>query len=83
MSRQLRPILLAVAVGCLAIGGAVAANVALLGLVDQPHDRIGQLQLQLARSPAAHSSTAKTPTPMLVVTVPSAPRADVEAGPDD
>ena len=83
MSRQLRPILLAVAVGCLAIGGAVAANVALLGLVDQPHDRVGQLQLRLARSPAAHSSTAKTPTPMLVVTVPPAPRADVEAGPDD
>jgi hypothetical protein len=83
MSRDLRPILLVVAVGCLAIGGAVAANVALLGLVDQPHGRVGQLQLRLARPPAAQSAPAKTPTPTLVVTVPSAPPADVEAGPDD
>jgi hypothetical protein len=83
MSRHLRPVLLVLAVGCLAIGGAVAANVALLGLVDQPHDRVGKLQLRLARSPAVQSPTAKNPTSALVVSVPSAPRADVEGGPDD
>lgn len=83
MSRHLRPIFLVVAVGCLAIGGAVAANVALLGLVDRPHDRVGQLQLRLARPPAAQSSTAKTPTPTLVVTPAPAPRVDEKRGPDD
>jgi hypothetical protein len=83
MSRHLRPVVLAVAIGCLAIGGAVAANIALLGLVDQPNDRVGQLQLRLARPAAAASSSAKTPAPTLVVTAPSARRADVEAGPDD
>ena len=83
MSRHLRPVALAVAIGCLAIVGAVAANVALLGLVDRPNDRVGQLQLRLARPATAASSSAKTPAPALVVTAPSAPRADVEAGPDD
>lgn len=83
MSRHLHPVVLAVAIGCLAIAGAVAANVALLGLVDQPQDRVGQLQLRLARPPAEQSPTSKTPTPTLVVTAAPAPQADVEAGPDD
>jgi hypothetical protein len=83
MSRRLLPIGLAVAIGCLAAGGAVAANVALLGLADRPHDRVGHLQLRLARPPTAQSSTAKTPTPTLVVTAAPAPRVDEETGADD
>ena len=42
MSRHVRHVVLAVAIGCLAIAGALAANVALLGLVDRPHGRVGQ-----------------------------------------
>lgn len=79
MSRHVRHTVLAVAIGCLAVAGALAANVALLGLVDQPQGRVGKLQLRLTQPPAP----AKTPTPTLVVTAPPAPRADVETGPDD
>jgi hypothetical protein len=83
MSRHLRPVVLAVLLACLAIAGAIAANVALLGLVDRPHDRVGQLQLRLTRPAAVQSPTATTPTPTLVVTAPPAPRDDEGAGPDD
>jgi hypothetical protein len=83
MSRHLRPVVLAVAVGCLAIGGAVAANVALLRLVDQPQGRVGQLQLRFARQPATRSPTAKSPAPTLVMTAAPAPRGDERPGPDD
>jgi hypothetical protein len=83
MSRHVRQTVLAVAIGCLAIGGAVSANLALLGLVDRPHDRVGRLQLRLATPPTPQSSSTRAPTPTLVVTAPSAPRVEVEAGPDD
>ena len=77
----MRHILLAVAVGCLAIGGALAANVALLGLADRPHDRVGQLQLRLDHRPATHPSAPAAP--VLVETTPPLPRVDEEEGSDD
>jgi hypothetical protein len=83
MSRNVRAVVLAVALGCLAIAGAVAANVALLGLVDRPHGRVGQLRLRLARPPTTASPTANTPAPALVVTAPPASGGDEERGPDD
>jgi hypothetical protein len=81
VSRRVRRIVLTVAVACLAIGAAVAANIALLGLANRPRDRVGQLQLRLDKPPAAQSSA--TPTPILVVTAPPTPRDDSESGPDD
>jgi hypothetical protein len=82
MSRQhVRRVILAVAVGCLAIGAALAANIALLGLADGPHDRVGQLQLRLDKGPAAQPSAHASPA--LVVTTPPLPRNDDETGPDD
>jgi hypothetical protein len=82
MSRKrLRPVVIAVSVCCLAIGAALAANIALLGLADRPHDRVGQLQLRLDKQPTAQSSTPAVPA--LVVTTPPLPRVDDETGPDD
>jgi hypothetical protein len=81
--RHLRSTVVALAVACLAIGAAVAANVALLGLVDRPNDRVGQLQLRLARPPLAQSATTPAPPPPLVVTPAPSPRVEAEAGPDD
>jgi hypothetical protein len=82
MSRQrMRRVFLVVAVGCLAIGAALAANIALLGLADEPHDRVGQLQLRLDKQSAAQLSAPTAPA--LVVTTPPLPRVDDEAGTDD
>jgi hypothetical protein len=81
-SKHLRRVFLAVAVGCLAIGAALAANIALLGLASGPRDRVGQLQLRLDKRPAAQVS-APPPAPALVVTTPPLPQADDEIGPDD
>jgi hypothetical protein len=80
-STRARRIVLAVAVGILAIGAAVAANVALLGLANGPQDRVGRLQLRLDRPAAAHSSPSQPPK--LVVTTPPPTRVDDEPGPDD
>jgi hypothetical protein len=83
MSSRARSVVLAALVGCLAIAGAVAANVALLGIANHPHDRVGQLQLLLDR-PQPGSATAPAPTPTLVVTVPRVPALDdAHEGPDD
>jgi hypothetical protein len=82
MSRtHLRRIVLAVAACCLGISCALAANIALLGLADGPHDRVGRLQLRLDKRPAAQPSAPAAPA--LVVTTPPLPRADDETGPDD
>jgi hypothetical protein len=80
-SQRMRRLILAVAVGCLAIGAAVAANIALLGLANRPHDRVGQLQLRLDKPLGGQSSGPAAPT--LVVTTPPLPHADDETGPDD
>ena len=86
MNSRARNIVLAALVGCLAIAGAVAANIALLGIANHPHDRVGQLQLRLDR-PQPGSATTAAPTPTLVVTSPPAPRVsavdDARDGPDD
>jgi len=85
MRRRARSIALAVTVCCLLVAGAVAANVALLGIADHAHDRVGRLQLRLAKPPAdAHPATKPAP-PVLVVTTPSPPIAadDTHEGPDD
>ena len=75
---------LAVAVGCLALGGAVAANVALLGLADRPHDRVGRLQLRLATPPGSQQETTTARPPAIVeATSPPARPVDDETGPDD
>ena len=80
-SKRVRQVLLAVAVGCLAIGAALAANLALLGLANGRHDRVGQLQLRLDKQPAAQPSAPAAPA--LVVTTPPLPQVDDEKGPDD
>ena len=80
-SKRVRQVLLAVAVGCLAIGAALAANLALLGLASGRHDRVGQLQLRLDKQPAAQASAPAAPA--LVVTTPALPQVDDEKGPDD
>jgi hypothetical protein len=80
-SQRMRRLILAVAVGCLAIGAAVAANIALLGLANRPHDRVGQLQLRLDEPPGGQSSGSATPA--LVVTTPPLAQVDDETGPDD
>lgn len=79
----MRSTVLALAIGCLAIGGAIAANVALIGLVDHPQGRVGQLQLRLTRQPATPVTTAKPPVPALVVTPAPPPREEEGSGPDD
>jgi hypothetical protein len=82
MSRKrVRSVVLAVAIGCLAIGAALAANIALLGFADGRHDRVGQLQLRLDKRSAAHLSAPAAP--VLVVTTPPLPRVDDDTGPDD
>ena len=54
MSSTLRRTILALAIACVAIGAALAANVALLGLMDRPHSGVGHLQLRLATKPSGH-----------------------------
>ena len=82
-SKRVRQVLLAVAVGCLAIGAALAANLALLGLASGRHDRVGQLQLRLDKQPAAQAQPSAPAAPALVVTTPPLPQVDDEKGPDD
>jgi hypothetical protein len=77
---RVRRLFLAVALGCMAIGATLAANIALLGLADGPHDRVGQLQLRLDKRHAAQLSAPAAPA--LVVTTPPLPQVD-ETGPDD
>jgi len=80
MTRRMRNIGLAIAVGILVLGGALAANLALLGLADRPPSRVGRLQLRLATSPAAHTPAS----PALVDKAPPPMRAaDDETGADD
>lgn len=84
MSRSLRGVVVGVVVACLAIGGALAANVALLGLADRPHDRVGRLQLRLDKPTSPQASTSATTTqPGLVETASQQPQVDDERGADD
>jgi hypothetical protein len=80
-SHRTRRVILAVAVGCVASAAAVAANVALLGIANGRHDRVGRLQLRLDKRPTAQPSV--TTAPALVVTTPALPQVDDETGPDD
>lgn len=85
MRSRARSIVVAVSVCCLLVAGAVAANVALLGIADHTHDRVGRLQLRLAKPPADVHSTTQPPAPVLVVTTPPPTTAadDAHEGPDD
>ena len=84
MTRRMRNVGLAITAGMLVLGGALAANLALLGLADQPPDRVGRLQLRLTPSPVAHSPSSKVRPPALVDRAPPPLRvADDEAGADD
>ena len=85
MRRRARNLALAAIVCCLLVAGAVAANVALLGIADHTHDRVGRLQLRLAKPPADVHPTTKPAPPVLVVTTPPPPIAadDAHEGPDD
>ena len=84
MTRRMRHIGLAVAVGLLVLGGALAANLALLGLADRPPDRVGQLQLRLATSPPAQAPSSTARPPALVDRAPPPLRVtDDETGADD
>jgi hypothetical protein len=80
-SKRVRRVFLALAVGCLALGIALGANIALLGLANGPHDRVGQLQLRLDKRSATQPSAPAAPA--IVVTSPPLPRVDDETGPDD
>jgi len=85
MTSAVRRTILAVAIACLAIGAAVAANVALLGLMDRPHSGVGHLQLRLATRPSDHpaSTTLSSPPPTIVTTAPQLPVDDQHETPDD
>ena len=85
MSSALRRTILALAIGCLAIGAAVAANVALLGLMDTPHSSVGHLQLGRATRPIGHpaSTTPPSPPPLIVTTAPVLRVDDQHETPDD
>jgi len=85
MTSAVRRTILAVAIACLAIGAAVAANVALLGLMDRPHSGVGHLQLRLATRPGDHpaSTTLSSPPPTIVTTPPQLPVDDQHETPDD
>ena len=84
MGTRARSLVVALAVCCVAIAGAVAANVALLGIADHSHDRIGRLHMRLARPQTDSHSTTTVAAPVLVVTPPAAPPAnDGHEGPDD
>jgi hypothetical protein len=80
-SKRMRRVFLALAVGCLALGTALGANIALLGLADEPHDRVGQLQLRLDKRAAEQPATPAAPA--IVVTTPPLPRGDDETESDD
>jgi hypothetical protein len=80
---SLRRTILALAIACLAIGAAVAANVALLGLMDRPQSGVGHLQLRLGKQ-SGHPATSSPAPPLMVTSPPAPPRVDDQReGPDD
>jgi hypothetical protein len=84
VTRRMRLIGLAIAVGCLLLGAAFAANLALLGLADQPPDRVGRLQLRLSTFPPAQPASSTARPPAIVESAPPPLRvADDETGADD
>ena len=84
MTRRMRNVGLAITVGLLVLAGALAANLALLGLADRPPDRVGRLQLRLAASPAGKAPSFPVGAPALVDRSPPPLHvADDETGADD
>lgn len=84
MTRRMRNVGLAITVGILVLAGALAANLALLGLADRPPDRVGRLQLRLATSPDAQAPSSTARPPALVDKAPPPLHvADDETGADD
>jgi hypothetical protein len=80
-STHVRRVFFSLAVGCLALGAALGANIALLRHANGAHDRVGQLQLRLDKHSAVQASAPVAPA--IVVTNPPLPRVDDETGPDD
>ena len=85
MSSTLRRTILALAIACVAIGAALAANVALLGLMDRPHSSVGHLQLRLATKPSGPPVSSASPSrpPLIVTTAPALRVDDQHESPDD
>ena len=85
MSSALQRTILALVIGCLAIGAALAANVALLGLMDRPHSGVGHLQLRLATKPSGPPVSSASPSrpPLIVTTAPALHVDDQHESPDD